>query len=525
MWLLGLGVALAATPDAVDLWEAFLARGDATASGERPFDCHLGLVAEIEAHWSEFDPAQQAALTEAFAPFKASLVDPMPQAAWTGLDGPDGLDVGGPKLFAGSDTCWGQQGSNRVLTEHFSVEWDSASVGMATATAFGEALEKSWEEEFGPMGWKEPDGSNNYKIMAFISGDNYASAYTTVSACGSVYMPYIVAGRGSFSSGVWYQDMAGHELNHASQYAYSVQFLNEGGLWLYEATATYTQDQIWPTHEIWSQYTSGYADHPGIAMAASDQEDQTIFYHMYGMNIWLFWLDENGMGPDGARQQWEQVEENERFGDRTEVDLLTDLGFDFYELYKGFMAANTVMDYRQRRYHPEIDVEDYVDELPAEGGASGSQTPQQHGQHYIQLADRAFDAELPNLDVSFDGRVGGEWIALLVGASDDEVQMIVEVPLDDGLGDGQLEDWGQYDEVWLVVSPTSDAGEDWSYDWTLAASAPPEPEPEPEDTDAPLDSGEQPTLIGCGCAPGTGPSPAFGIAGLLALVISRRRRE
>jgi MYXO-CTERM domain-containing protein len=233
-------------------------------------------------------------------------------------------------------------------------------------------------------------------------------------------------------------------------------------------------------------------------------------------------IDENGMGPDGARMQWEQIEENERFGDRTEEELLTDLGYDFDALYKGFMAANTVMDYRQRRYHPEIDVADYIDELPAEGGESGSFAPEQHGQHYIQLADRAYDSDLPNLDLHFEGRAGGDWIALLVGASDDEVQFVLEVPLDDDIGDAQLEDWGQYDQVWLVVSPTSDEGEVWSYDWTLDASAP--PEPEPEETDLPVDAGEDPSLVGCGCHPGAGPSSVFGFAVALALVTARRRR-
>jgi len=63
-------------------------------------------------------------------------------------------------------------------------------------------------------------------------------------------MPYSVAGRGSFYGGSWFMDMAAHEFNHASQFAYGFghQF------WFWEATATYVEEFVYPTHDGWAPY-------------------------------------------------------------------------------------------------------------------------------------------------------------------------------------------------------------------------------------------------------------------------------
>lgn len=519
MWLVWSGLGFAAEPDAVALWERFQATRAAPGG---PVACQTGLVRDLTTNWDAFDAAEQAEITRTIAPFKRSLVDPMPQVSPGGLTGPAGVDADGPKLFAGSDTCWGQQGANRILTDHYSIEWDGTSISESTARSFGDALERSWTKEFDDLGWLEPDGTSNYKIMAYVTNENYAGAYTTVSACGSVYMPYIVAGRGSFAAGSWFQDMAAHELNHASQFAYG--FGHE--FWFWEATATYLQDQVWPTHEEWAPYVTGYTQVPWVAMSASDQEDQTIFYHMYGMNIWLFYLDENVMGEDGARTQWEFSETHGRTYDLSQDEVLEDLGYDFRAAYVGFIAANTVMDYKQRRYMPEIDVADYITDVPSEGGASGTETPQQYGQHFLKVAMDEFDPDLPNLDLHFEGRLGGDWIALMVGTNDDAVTTVVDLQLEDDVGDGQLEDWDQYDEVWLVVSPTSSDTETWSYDWALSASAPPEPvdTAPPEDTDVNDEDVTGPKLFGCGCDQG-GSGTGAAAAALAGLIVARRRRR
>src|SRR5690606_6033744 len=112
------------------------------------------------------------------------------------------------------------------------------------------------------LGWREPAGMSGYRLLVYVSEQNYGGAYTTVESCGGLYMPYIVAGRGSFYGGSWFMDMAAHEFNHASQFAYGFghQF------WFWEATATYVEEFVYPTHDGWAPYVEGYTANPQISM-------------------------------------------------------------------------------------------------------------------------------------------------------------------------------------------------------------------------------------------------------------------
>ncbi len=419
------------------------------------FACGTGLVMDLQDRWGELTPAQQAQVAAWIGPASGALAgaEPTPPSG-------DGR---------ASETCWGQYGANRILGEHFSVEWDEG-VSENDASKFLDALEHSWEVEFEQLGWRPPEGSDQYLIMAYIDDSNYAGAYTSVEMCNGKMVPYIVAGEGSFGGGgsTWYMDMAGHELNHASQFGYG--FAHQ--FWWWEATATYIEEQIYPTHDAWASYVSGYSEQPWMEMIAESQQQQDIFYHMYGMCILGFHLDNHVAGSDLVRQTWEESQAYPGDYGLAIYDLLEDMGYDWLDIYRDFMAVNTVMDYDEQSVYPPISLEDWVDGLPAEGQGEGATRPQALGQNYVRISPDAATAEEPDLWVEFSGDDGVNWMVLLVGTLGDRVEEVVELDwLDTGEGEGRLVDLGRFDDAFLVVSPLNGGSTGRDYAWTAEAIA------------------------------------------------------
>jgi hypothetical protein len=484
---------------------AFAPATDADADAP-PFACTTGIVKDLKAHWDEFTPAEKAAITHQVAPLKRDLLDPMVPPT----DRP---------MLPEKDTCWGQQNENRVQGEHFSVEWDGTTISETTANNFLAALETGWTKEIDELGWHAPDGTAQHLILAQVTNQNYAGAYTTVDNCNGVYEPYIVAGKGSFQTGNWYQDMAAHEFNHASQFSYGQAF----EFWFWEATATYVQDDVWPDHEWWSTYVTGYTDRPWMAMNAESQQDQDIFWHMYGMSIWLFYLDQYVDGPRIGQDAWEYAAEQPGYYTLGQQRLVEGLGYDWDEVYTGFMAENTVMDYEDHSYYPEVRVTSHVTQLPNEGDVDDAQS---YGQDYVEIDPGLATADLPDLHLAATAETAGKMKIILVGVTGGAVVEVDAVELDDtGAGEVVMSDFGRFDDVWLVGSPTATLPGTFGFSWTLEAR----PAPEPLDTgdgnaDGDGNGGGVDVVGGCGCDGSGGFGPGALAIGL-ALLAARRQRS
>ena len=208
--------------------------------------CLTGLVMDVKEGYPLLSPDQQAVVTRYLTPWAADFADPFPDT-----QGP----VAPPAPM--SDTCFGQVGAKRYLSEHFSVEYD-AGVPDATAEKFANALEEGYDAMVTELGWTRLAGDNNYYILAYISEDSGDGAYTTVDYCqdGRSWMPYMVTYQNVFSGmGDWYEDMAVHEFNHAQQFNYG--FAHE--FWWWEATATYIQESAQPSNNWWADYITSMA--------------------------------------------------------------------------------------------------------------------------------------------------------------------------------------------------------------------------------------------------------------------------
>ena len=105
--------------------------------------CGTGLASAIRANWDAFSPERREHMTRYLAPWKADLNDiviqnPLP-----------------PPMAEPTETCfdaypnrrpdWAGTGANRIVTEHFSVEWDGNAITQEKAQSWADALELSWE--------------------------------------------------------------------------------------------------------------------------------------------------------------------------------------------------------------------------------------------------------------------------------------------------------------------------------------------------------------------------------------------
>jgi hypothetical protein len=496
------------------LRQRFDAHFDAGASEHDhadPRGCLTGLVLDLKANWSLFDAPERARMTRALAPFKKDLLDAFP------------AQPPAPPMAEPTDSCFGQQRNYRLPGAHFVVEYDDADQA-SKAERFLEALEYSYTREVDELGWLQPLNEGQYLMPAFIENGNYQGAYTTVDYCGSGYYPYIVAYEGSWSSASWADTMAAHELNHALQFGYG--FAHE--FWWWEATATYVEDSVYDS-DWWAYYVSGYTDNPQIAMDASSQDDQDIFWHMYGMAIWAFYLDEYQGGLDTVLGTWEAARGERGTYTFSQEDALSELGLDFDSSYLDFSARNVLMDYADQRILPEVDTRGSVDELPASGGEDGRNAPEGYGQNYIAIDEGLGEGDLR---LVFAGEDAVEWAVMLVEHDGQDMLRVASARTDAGAAELVLEGYGAH-PVGLVVTPLAESDNTRDYAYTLDLIVP-EPEPEPEDTGADTDvaedgEGEKVGISGgCGCATpadrGADGGALAAISLLAGAVLARRRR-
>ena len=408
--------------------------------------CSTGLVLALQEEMESFSEEQQERIRSRVFPLdEAAALESLPPA-------PPNM----PKT-----TCVSQQGDNKLDGNYFSVQWDSGTVSESKAEDFLEVLEYSYEKEVDDLGWQRPTKMSQYLMLAFIQGGGGSGAYTTVFTSGSCSsMPYIVASSSGFSSGNWYRSMAAHEFNHASQFSYDYAF----EFYWWEATATYIEDDVYPSDNWWSAYIGGYSDNPWLAMNVSSQSNYTEFNHMYGMAILGFYIEKYVGGHDLIIDMWEWAETRSGYYTYGPDDALDALGYDWETLYDDFVTRNTVMEYDDQMYFGSVDVEDTVRAVPATGASSSSTEPEYYGQNYIEF-DLDPDGDDTTLEVTFEGQSGGNWSVQLVGTSLYSVEEVVPFTINSAQGTAQIDDIDMYNRVWMVVSPrTGTSG--FSYSWS-----------------------------------------------------------
>lgn len=471
--------------------------------------CVTPIARQIRDRADELSPSARARATELLTPWKADLREPLRPLR----------DTPPPPDAMATEPCF-SAGENRLTSENFAVEWDGNTIDEDTAQDFLDALEDGYRVQVGELGWKEPMGDGRYLLLAYVASGNYQGAYTTVDYCGSALLPYIVAYAGSFSSRSWADTMAVHEFNHAVQFSYGFAW----EFWWWEATATYIESQVYPSSDWWAYYVSGYSQNPHLAFNASDQDDQDIFWHMYGMAIWAAYVDENLGGHETVLATWEAADDERGTYTFGMWDAFEELDLDFDAAYQDFAVKNTVMAYEAQRVLPDVDERNPIDELPHDDEVDGSTRPQGYGQTYTRIEAGVGEGDLR---VTFAGDEDARWSVQLVEVDRTAVLRVAQADVVDGAGEVTLAGFGAEDVV-LVVSPLEEDDKKYGYSFTAeiverAGDTPGGDDSGNVDGDTPGD--EDPVELG-GCACDTGASPgALGLGALLGLAaIARRRR-
>ncbi len=278
------------------------------------------------------------------------------------------------------------------------------------------------------------------------------SAYLTVD---NDYTDRIYATRGLDGLHV----TVAHEFFHAIQFAYNARELT----WWHEATATWMEDVAYDDVNDYFQYTRFVLDSPTVSL---DWQPSLQDGHQYGACIYIHYLDQV-FGRRAIRETWEGLgERNTSSYDVQKLNHTVPTG-GFSGTLPGYVAWNYFTGTRSREgfyeegvfYQPAASVRTVS--TPSGGQAFGSGTVDHLAADYIQVATKGLRGGL-RADFSLSGDGSWQFWAMLI----DSVGVGLLRPSRSRL---DIPNAGQYDNI--VFLPISDAleGQDFDYEYTIAA--------------------------------------------------------
>ncbi len=205
---------------------------------------------------------------------------------------------------------------------------------------------------------------------------------------------------------------AAHELQHAIQAAYDDWDPYE---WLYEASAVWIEDQVYPEIGDAKSYLADYMHAPDLCPLSVGRDDQDVRW--YGGWILLRYISEHYGGPDTIRRLWEQMATLDGLEalEATLAEQQTSLAevlvdFAIANLAQSDCPTNRPYCYANGRDYRRPYVEDSVRVRP---GETKTLLPkdgvQQFGADYIRLKGKE------PFRIDFQGSPAGRWQLRLVG--------------------------------------------------------------------------------------------------------------
>jgi hypothetical protein len=315
-----------------------------------------------------------------------------------------------------------------------------------------EALEFSWQRQIKELGWRSPlpdegeggdtkldvyledqtdsFGSDNLfgytDTFGGLVGDNPATARPELGAA----YGYLSLDNGYDPDQFGYYELtsleamrvtAAHEFNHALQAAYDD---NDPYSWLYEATAVWMEEEVYPEIGDARSYLADYMDAPDLCPLSVGRDDQDVRW--YGGWILLRYLAEQSGGPETIRQLWENMAGLDGLAalkatlaqQKTTLPELL-VNFSIAILTQSNCPSNAPYCYR----HGSDYLRPYVEgSLQLDAGESKAFIPkdgvQQFGADYIRLK-----SDKP-IRLDFQGSAAGQWQLWLVGLTGAQVRVI-----------------------------------------------------------------------------------------------------
>ncbi|GIK41547.1 MAG: hypothetical protein BroJett011_53800 [Chloroflexota bacterium] len=318
--------------------------------------------------------------------------------------------------------------------------------------AVAEALEFSWQRQVEAMGWRPPlldegeGGDSKLDVYLEDQSDLFGSGdlFGYTDTFGGFVGDNPVTPREEATSAYGYLSLdndydpdqfdlyeldpldamrttVAHEFNHALQSAYDD---NDPYAWIYEATAVWMEDELYPELGGGRSYLADYMDAPDLCPLSMGRDDQDVRW--YGGWILLRYLAEQHGGPETIRRLWENMAELD--GLTALVTTLREQNVTLTELLVNFAVANLLKSDCPANApycyaHGSDYLRPYVEgSLRVEAGAAKTFVPKDGVQHfgadYIRLKSDG------PIRLTFRGSPAGEWQLRLVGLTGETAEVI-----------------------------------------------------------------------------------------------------
>ena len=356
---------------------------------------------------------------------------------------------------------------------HYTLSGNDAVSSLEYVNTVAEIMEHVWQVEVEQMGWTPPppdggfggddrydvyllnifeDGTAGYSDGGFpetVVGDNPRTPFVETRshysylALDNDYIELYEYGDGSVTTLEFMKSTAAHEFNHALQFAYDGE---EPAEWLWEATATWVQSQVYPQiHDADEELVSVFKSPDTCQLAYGGETRVEDENHWYGLWIFMQYISEN-YGPETVRSIWEHARELDGY-EPLEVALF-DAGTTLDETFRGFSLALLTRGFERGSEYPTLRLEGVA--APGETFTPNDGVGQMAAD-YLQI-----QAEVPvTIRLETESLHG-----MLVGLRDGNTSLF---PMDDNQASV---DAGQFDHIYLIVINPSRAETEFDCQFT-----------------------------------------------------------
>jgi hypothetical protein len=376
-----------------------------------------------------------------------------------------------------------------IDTTHFRIHYDITGTNMilnwpntAYRDAIAVAVEQSWSDEIGVLGFREPPddgsdpdgggGSSHYDIYVQNLSGVYGycqGSYTVPATPQNDATSYCVidndyAGFGYPNPQDPMKVTVAHEFNHALQNAHDYT----EDLWYKEASSTYMEDYVYDSINDYTQYLGYFLSYPYRSIDWNDGSGLRI----YGACVWNHFLADN-FGPEIIADNWYACEGGLSTMKHIDVVLTSTYGSSIEEAFAEFAVWNFFTGTRDDGSHydegvqwPLVATTKQHNLYPVvDGEPSATYKPDYYGANYVRFNNNFVSGD--GLHVSYDGPWPGttpNYAFLCTSDTGGNEAEYGEITLNMmGNGDETVQDWDTTSYVMLVVVNQTDNVNDLTY--------------------------------------------------------------
>lgn len=341
------------------------------------------------------------------------------------------------------------------------LHWNAATTSGPEATAAAGYITESWTAQVDTMGWRAPPpdlglgGSDpDVEVDIYLDPAQNSGAAVAVDGTGTEAWDDRAAFALIDPAANDIQAVIAHELNHVLQYGYDVY---EGDM-IYEATATWMEDEVYDTVNDYTFYVTDFQTNPERALSFATYTDT----YMYGAALFVHYLA--SFGGDGHLVQplWDGLKQTTGsntvdFYDSVETQMATLGGFsDLETVYADFAGERFLMGALGTFDEgADIDPVEALVTLPLDALENGTSAnpPMGLGANYLVVTTAGAEPD-DTITLTVDGNDDGPWSITVV--TDDGS----ETPVTGTAGSVEATATGLDQTAWVAFAVTHGAGVD-----------------------------------------------------------------